>query len=105
MKLSFIKTKEQLDQLSDAWYHRTLNLADYMNDESNPKIKREQAKKLWGLMLPRMLELSRIYFKLSQPKYPKGGIVVVGNDSKPEMILPNGTVIDKNYRNVGNYKK
>ena len=66
---------EQLYEIGDNWRTRTINLANYYKDESNPIEKRIKAYRLSWMMTERVLALSREVLKRTQPspKLSKGG--------------------------------
>lgn len=68
MKLSKIKTREEFYTFSDVWYQRTHNLRMIYQDERQPKKKREKAKRLYKIMLIRVMKCFQIAIQISAPK-------------------------------------
>lgn len=78
MKLSDIKTRDQLDEVADNWYNRTIKLRDaWQNSTDYDYITK--AFKLFMVMYMRIRMLTQIYIKISQPKksnHRLGGTIV-----------------------------
>ena len=66
------------DIAAETWYQRTHRLREYLEDESKPSHKREQAKNLFLAMYIRMQEVVRVSVARSMPNPPnhfeRGGI-------------------------------
>ena len=81
IKLSEVKTIEQLNVVSDRWYHRAEYLKRIFYDKALPEKKRIKAFKVWQPYLVLLTSISILYgqasIKASQKassKFKKGGI-------------------------------
>lgn len=78
MKLSEIKTREQLDFVADIWYNRTKRLS-FAWQNSNDYDYIAKAFRLFIVMYLRVKQLIQVYMIISQPKksnHELGGTIV-----------------------------
>ena len=79
MKLKNIKTKDELNQVADIWYNRTINLRHVWQNENEESERRIKAYLLWGTMRDRIIQLLPLILRLSVPPstkgYKPGGVV------------------------------
>jgi len=82
IKLNDVKTIEQLNVVSDRWYHRAEYLKRIFYNKALPEKTRIKAFKVWQVYLVLLTSISMIYtqasLKASQKagsSFPKGGII------------------------------
>ena len=80
MKLKNIKTKDELNQVADIWYNRTINLRHVWQNENETSERRVKAHDLWETMKNRVVSLLPILLKLRAMSaikdYKPGGVIV-----------------------------
>ena len=83
MKLSEIKTREQLDDVADNWYDRTIKLRDAWQNSSDYDYI-AKAFRLFMVMYLRVKHLIQVYMIISQLKnsHLKNGCIVAKLNKK-----------------------
>lgn len=67
MKIDNIKTRQEFYDFADVWYQRTHKLREIWQDETQATVKREKAYLLFKVMLQRVMKLTQVAIKISQP--------------------------------------
>lgn len=74
MKLSEIKTEAQFYEMADIWYQRLHKVREIWQDDLQPEARKDKAFKIWYQLYNRMMAVTQIAIKLSQPMpYKPGG--------------------------------
>ena len=80
MKLRNIMNSDELNQVADMWYKRTLDLRDIWQDENETSERRIKAYALWETMKNRVFSLIPILLKLRAISaikgFKPGGVIV-----------------------------
>ena len=80
MKLRNIMNSDELNQVADIWYNRTINLRHVWQNENETSERRVKAHALWETMKNRVVSLLPILLKLRAMSaikdYKPGGVIV-----------------------------